>query len=126
MMHSSRRVTLRNRKFLRKIDNQIMRFTHLKTLATFQSRQCLEEEEEEEAPRAGNSRPQGRVAGPGSNTKVRRRFDTKTSLTNNDPSHLNPQPGAGSMTKPDVDANIAEEEDTANRFDQGHFDKQMN
>ena len=44
---------MRNRKFLRKIDNPTKRFTYQQTLVTFQSRQCLEEGEEEEAPRAG-------------------------------------------------------------------------
>ena len=59
------------------------------TLVTFQSRPCLEEGKEvQEAPRAGNCRPEGRVASPGPYTKVKREYRYDSSH-GNDSSHIN-------------------------------------
>ena len=62
------------------------------TPASFQSRPCLEEEEdEEEAPGAGICRPEGRVAGPGAQSKVNINIIEGFPHDNNS-SHVNLQP----------------------------------
>ena len=90
---------LRNRKYLRKIEKPAMRFTNTRTMATFQPRQRLgeDQEKEEESPRAGNTCS----AGPGPNTK-----------------HVNRPPGPTADFRGDT--NAAEGRDTPYGVNQGH------
>ena len=87
MTHGLRRVMLRNRKFLRKIEKPALRFTNPGTTTSFQPRQSLGEDQEkqEEAPRAGTHRS----AGPGPQTKVINQSNIQPSLTDDEHLHVN-------------------------------------